>query len=76
MAQLASKGHELTPISAAQRARAVSARATPPPERELVMARSRVRTRERRLHVQVCGWHVGARPCTEGEGRLDGTVGF
>ena len=40
------------------------------------MARSRVRTHERRLLVGGRGCHVGARPCTEGEGLLDGTVAF
>ena len=39
------------------------------------MARSRVRTRERRLLVGGRGWHVQARPCTEGKGRLADGVG-
>ena len=45
-------------------------------ERERAMARSHVRTRECLLLVGGRGWHVGARPCTEGEGRLAAVVGF
>ena len=40
------------------------------------MARSRVRTRERRLLVGGRGWHVRARPCIEGKGRRARAVGF
>ena len=47
-----------------------------PPERERAVARSRVRTRERRLLVGRHDWHVGARPCTKGEGCLAGAVGL
>ena len=40
------------------------------------VARSRVRTGERRPLVGGRGWHVRARPCNEGEGRLACAVGF
>ena len=76
LAQWGFVGYEPTPTSAARRAHAASARAAPPPERERAVARSRVRTLERRLLVRGRGWHVGARPCTEGKGRLAGVVGF
>ena len=59
-----------TPTSAARRANAASARAAPPPEGERAVARSRVCTRELRLLVGGRGWHVGTRPCTEGEAVL------
>ena len=62
--------HGPTSTSAAQRARSASARAAPPPERVRAVARLRVRTRKRRLLVGGRCWHVGARPCTEGEGRI------
>ena len=65
-------GHGPTTTSAAQRARAASARAAPPPHRE----RSRVRTCASRLLIGGRGWHVGARPCTEGESLLAGAVAF
>ena len=76
LGQWAFKGYGPTPISAARRAHAASARGAPPPERERAVARSRVRTGERRVPVGGHGWHVGARPCSEGEGRLGGAVGF
>ena len=60
----------------APRAHAASARAAPSPEREHAVERSRVCTLERRLLVGDRGWHVGARPCTEREGRLAGAVGL
>ena len=62
--------------SAARRVHAVSELAAPLPEREHALARSPVRTRELRLLVVGRGWHVGARPCTEREGRLAGAVGL
>ena len=65
-----------TSTSAAQRAHAASARAAPPPERESARWRFLLRTCARQLLVGGRGWHVGARPCTEGEGRLAGAVGF
>ena len=39
------------------------------------MARSRAHTCARKLLVGDRGWHVGARPHTDGEGRLAGVVG-
>ena len=76
LAQWASMGHGPTPVSTAQHARAASAHAAPPPERELAVDRSRLRTRERRLLVGGRGLHVKARPCTEGKDRLDGAADF
>ena len=75
-AQWAFVGRGPTPTSTVRRTHAASARAAPPPEREHVVARLRVRTRERRLLVGGRGWYVGARPCSEGEGRLAGAVSF
>ena len=60
LAQWASTEHASTPTSAARRAHGASARAAPP----------------RKLLVGGCCRYVGARPCTDGEGRLTGTVGF
>ena len=65
-----------TVTSAAQRARAASAHTAPHPERERPEARSHVHSCEHRLLVGGRGRHVGSRPCTEGERRLDGAVGF
>ena len=76
--QSASIGHGPTPISAARRARAASARAALPPERESACAVAffYLRTCVTKLLVGGRGWHVRSRPCTEGEGRLAGAVGF
>ena len=41
-----------------------------------MLARLRVRARERRLHVGNLGWLVRARPCTEGEGHVARAAGF
>ena len=77
LAQWASTEHGSTPTSAAWRAHGASARATPSPKRERAVALSRVCAREcRLLVVGGRGWHVRARPCSEGEGRLTGAVGF
>ena len=60
--------HGATTASAARRARAASAHAAPPPQREPAQWRTSA------LHAQAGSrsgrrsWHVGARPCTE-EGR-------
>ena len=68
--------HEPTPTSAARRAHAASARTTSPSETERARWRYFLRTCARKLLVGSRGWHIGARPCTEEEGRLAGTVGF
>ena len=52
MAQWAFVGHGLTPASTAGRARAESVRAATPPVRQVMVARSRVHTRERRLPLR------------------------
>ena len=44
-----------------------SARAAPPFHRERTVARSRLRTWERRLLVDGRGWHMEARSCPEGD---------
>ena len=68
LVQCPSIGHGATTAGAAQRARAASARAAPPPQREAAQWRTSA------LHAQACSrsgrrsWHVGARPSTE-EGR-------
>ena len=76
LAQWITKGHESTATSAARRAHAASVRGALPPEKERTMARSHVHTRERRLLVGGRGWHAGARPCIDREGRLAGSVCF
>ena len=77
LAQCASIGHEPTLTSTEGRAHVARAHAAPPPEGERAVARSHVRTRELRLLFGGRGWHVGARPCTEGEeGPLAGAVSF
>ena len=45
-------------------------------ERASAVARSRVHTRASRMPVGGRDWHVGARPCTEGERPLAGAVLF
>ena len=77
LAQWAFIENASTLTSAARHAHAASARAAPPPEKE--SARGGViflRTCAKKLLVGSRGWHIGAQPCTEEEGRLAGTVGF
>ena len=76
LAQWAFMGYGTTPTTAAGRAHVASACAAPPPEGERAVLRSRVRTHELRLLIGGRGWHVGAQPCTDGEGRPAGTVSF
>ena len=76
LAQCASIGYGPAPLSTVGRAHVASARAAPPPEGERAVARLRVHTREFCLLVGNRDWKVGARPCTEGEGRPAGAVGF
>ena len=66
--QCPSIGHEPTTTSAARRARAANALATPPPERERAQWRNRVCAHAGRLPVGDRGWYVGTRPCTEERG--------
>ena len=76
LAQCAFIGYGPTPTSAARRARFTSACAAHPHERERAVARTHVCTRKLRLLVGGRGWHVRARPFTEGEGRPAGTMGW
>ena len=76
LAQCASMGHGPTPTSAAERARRKRACCASSRGRARRVAYSCVRTRECRLLIGGRGWHVEAGPCTEGDGRLAGAVGF
>jgi hypothetical protein len=69
----------VTPTSAAGRAYVASARAVLPPERERARAVCAVLTcasTQVSCSFGARGSHVEARPCTEGDGRSAGAVGF
>ena len=77
LAQWAFIENASTLTSAARRAHAATARAAPPPEKESARGGDFFLCKcARKLLVGSRGCHIGARPCTEEEGRLAGTVGF